>query len=179
MQKIVLGLLSSMAVSAFAQVGDSGKISLVYFTNSSGEDVRLVAENPANNSGYRKFNCLYSIPKKYQQLPSPAFRTMMEPGSKQQGSLQYAIVPAGSTLAYAFNSSCDNADNIETAERFSLRSAQDYAKLYVSIGDMHQDVNNGVLDYTKYVSVHAIWGDVVAPAGGIAPFQVTVLPITQ
>lgn len=178
MKKILGCLLSCLSISAFAQVGDTGKITTVFFTNSSGEDVKLVSGNTTNDSGYSKFNCLYQIPKKYQDLPSPAFKTMMEPGSKQQNSLQYALIPAGSTVEYAFSSSCDVANDSEKSERFSIRSAQDYSKLYVNLGNMYQDINNGVIEYTKYISIHAIWGDVVSN-GDMAPFHVTVLPINQ
>lgn len=176
MKKILCALLAFGSISAFASVGDTGKITTVFFTNSSGEDVKLVSGNSFNGSGYSKFNCLYPVPKKYQDLPSPAFKTMMEPGSKQQNSLQYALIPAGSTIEYAFSSSCDVATDTEKSERFSIRSAQDYSKLYVNLGNMHQDINNGVIDYTKYISAHAIWGDVVS-TGDMAPFHVTVLPI--
>lgn len=178
MKKILASLLACLALNAYAEVGDSGKISTVYFTNSSGEDVRLLSGNPYNDSGYSKFNCLYPMPQKYQDVPSPPFKTMFEPGSKQQNSLQFAIIPAGATVEYAFSSSCDNGNDNEKSERLVIRSAQTYAKLYVNLGGMYQDITNGVLDYTKYISVHAIWGDIVSHSS-IAPFHITVLPVVQ
>lgn len=178
MKKILTALLMCLSISALAEVGDTGVITTAYFTNSSGEDVKLVSANPYNDSGYSKFNCLYPMPKKYQDLPSPAFKTMIEPENKEQNSVQYALISAGATVEYAFSSSCDVANDDNKSERLAIRSARNYSKLYVSFGNMYQDIDNGVIDYTKYISAHVIWGNIVSHEV-IAPFHVTVLPINQ
>lgn len=177
MKKTLLAFLSFVSINSFAVVGDSGYISTVYFTNSTGEDIKLVSGNSVNNSGYSKFNCLYPIPKKYQDVPSPAFKTMIEPGSKGQSSLQYSLIPNGSTVAYAFDSSCDSVDNSEKNERLYLRSAADYSKLYINLGNMHQDFAKQQITYTTFLNVHAIYGNLVFSGLGIAPLHITALPL--
>lgn len=59
-----------------------------------------------------------------------------------------------------------------------FRRLQDYSKLYVNLENMHQDAEHGVIDYTKYISIHAIMGYIVSNED-MAPFHIMFLHITQ
>lgn len=172
MKRLLLSILAGISVNAFASVGDSGQIGIIYITNSSGEDVKLMSGNRFNGSGYTKFNCLYQVPKKNQDVPSPAFKTMYLPGTKQ--TTQYAVIPSGSSAEFAFNSSCDDGEHLDG---FEIRSSDNYNKLYV-MGTLYQDINEGLFNYSNRINISSIGADVLTN-GHISPFQITVLPINQ
>ena len=154
-------------------LNDTGVISIVYITNSSGVDNILSAENPSNDSGYQQFNCLYPAPAKLLPygITSPRFGTKIIPGSKSQKTQQYVLVKSGVTIAYQFNSKCDSELD---SERLSIRDAHNYS-LYVNLGNMYQDINNGVLNYTKFVGDAGIFGNIMSNSL-IKPFIITSLP---
>ena len=155
---------------------DTGVTSIVYVSNTSSVDNILTAQNPANNSDHHQFNCLYPAPKK--DLPygvlSPSFKTMYiqdQDGHDTEEIQQYAVIKNGTTVAYAFNSRCDSEQN---SERLAVRNKKDYS-LYVSLGEMYQDINVGYLSYIKYVSVAALYGNIMTNSP-IRAFIITSIP---
>ena len=171
-------LATVASLNSFALIGDSGKIGYVYISNSSNEDVILVAADVSDKSGFSGFKCLYQIPKEYQILPSPSFNTMMDPTTKgSTNSMQYAMIRKGSTVAYAFKSTCDDGGDKSHRkyEVIAIRSANNYQKFYTA-GRLYQDINNGVIGYNDLVRVSALTADVHSASGtGIRPLQITVL----
>ena len=180
MKSLLLGLLTVIAANSFALVGDTGKIGVMYFSNTSNEDVILVASDRPNDSGFAKFKCLYQIPKEHQPLPSPSFHTMMDPTSENGASMQYALISKGTSVAYAFNSMCDDEnDNTRSKfEIFSIRSKTNFNDVYIA-GKLHQDLNNGIIAYNDWIRVSALTANVHSASIGISPFQVTILPYPE
>lgn len=115
---------------------------------------------------------MYQVPQAYQDLPSPSFKTLIEPNNKN--SRQYATIPKGTSVAFAFDSTCDNLENADAIE---IRSAADFSKLYIS-GTLNQNAQQGIYTYHDRIRISAFTSDVLG-SGIFAPFQFTVLPIKK
>ena len=168
----VLGLC--FGVSHGDAIKDSGKTAVVYITNSSKEPIRMVPYNQPNGSNYIHFNCLYPLPKEYQSgIPSPNFNTIVD----GKYSMQSSVIKRGETVAYAFNSQCDNQEDQLLNETFGFVSKNNLSRTLLVYGNMYEDSATRTLNYTKRLSPsQAIYGNVVAPAVGYAPFHITILP---
>jgi hypothetical protein len=155
-------------------INDTGKIAVVYITNSSNEPIRMIPYNKLNKTHYAHFNCFYPIPKEYQNgIPSPHFDTVID----EERTLESALIKKGQTVAYFFNSECDNKEDPLLNETFGFVSKGNVSKSLLVFGNMYENTDTRALEYTKRVSPSkAIYGNIVAPAFGFIPFQVTILP---
>lgn len=154
---------------------DSANIGIIYITNSTKQNIRLIAQNLPNASNYVAFHCFYPIPKDKQIIPSPNFDTITEHTTAIDYTVESSLIKKGETVAYAFNSKCDNPNSLTTQESFGLANSADLKQMTV-FGNAYEDPQIHALNFTKRLSERmAIYGNIVAPNVGYQPFHITLL----
>lgn len=108
MKKLLTGLLAIISYNSFAQVGAGANLnSFINIVNNTESDMLAYSMNSSNNFMFR---CLIQVPKKYQEIKSPAFKNQMVKLSGDAFPVQTFVIEKNSSVQFQLNDVCDSDD---------------------------------------------------------------------